>query len=195
MPDEGHVSRSPRGVPSQFHNRGRPTFYKGIKMRSRMEATAAALFDRFGASWEYEPMCFASEAGQYLPDFLVTGLIEDCLDDHCHADMAPVYVEIKPHGLIDKQVKQRMEIVWASDPTVGLLVLDPVEMVSWAAPYPDEFGRPWEPTETSAACWDTFPDGEDGDPFPGAMCGRLHIRLDPTALHNWWNPDAREPRK
>lgn len=157
MPDEGHVSGQSAGIPPEFHNRGRQTFYKGVKMRSRLEATAAALFDRFGAAWQYEPMCFASEAGQYLPDF-------------------------------------RVEIIWASEPGAGLFILDPVEMVSWAAPYADEFGRPWTPTETSAACWEVFPDEETGDPYPGAMCGRLHIRFDPTSLHNWWNPDARASR-
>lgn len=163
-------------------------------MRSRLEATAAALFDRFGAGWEYEPICFANEAGQYLPDFRVTGLIESCADDRCHVEMAPVYVEVKPHGLIDKQVRQRMEIVWASEPAAGLLMLDPVERVSWAAPFPDEFGRLWTPTGTSAACWVVHSDDEAEDGYPGAMCGRLHIRFDPTSLHNWWNPEAREAR-
>lgn len=47
----------------------RPTIYKGIEMRSRLEARFAAWMDRNEWEWAYEPECFATEEGQYLPDF------------------------------------------------------------------------------------------------------------------------------
>lgn len=50
----------------------RPTLYKGTQMRSRTEARFAAHLDQCGFPWAYEPVCFADERGQYLPDFEVT---------------------------------------------------------------------------------------------------------------------------
>jgi hypothetical protein len=49
----------------------RPTIYKGIQMRSRLEALYAQSLDSGGIEWEYEPQCFADEQGQYLPYFRV----------------------------------------------------------------------------------------------------------------------------
>lgn len=51
--------------------KARPTLYKGIQMRSRLEADYAAHLDRDGETWEYEPECFASQDGQWLPDFRI----------------------------------------------------------------------------------------------------------------------------
>lgn len=65
----------------------RLTVYRGIQMRSRLEAAWAEQFDALGETWEYEPRCFASEEGQYLPDFLLTG--------------PHVYVEVKPASFLD----------------------------------------------------------------------------------------------
>lgn len=48
---------------------GRATLYKGTLMRSRLEADYAGHLDRRGLLWEYEPVCFASDDGQWLPDF------------------------------------------------------------------------------------------------------------------------------
>lgn len=53
----------------------RPTVYNGIPMRSRMEAAFAAwLDDQDGVKWEYEPYALAGPGGQYLPDFVITGI-------------------------------------------------------------------------------------------------------------------------
>jgi hypothetical protein len=62
----------------------RITVYRGIEMRSRLEALAAAYLDRHGFAWEYEPICFAGMGGQYLPDFRVI-----------RPEKANVYLEIK----------------------------------------------------------------------------------------------------
>jgi hypothetical protein len=42
----------------------RPTTNRGVQMRSRLEARYAAWLDRHGFTWEYEPRCYATEAGQ-----------------------------------------------------------------------------------------------------------------------------------
>lgn len=109
----------------------RPTMYRGTLMRSRLEADYAAELDRRGLRWLYEPICFASDEGQWLPDFKVT-----------RPDGRPdVYVEVKPADLVSELVAapgapavhedpavlaiitplvQRMRIAWASEPSAAL---------------------------------------------------------------------------
>lgn len=65
---------------------GKPTAYKGITFRSRLEARWAAMFDLLGWAWEYEPEC----DGAYIPDFLLHGHGEDG---------GKVYVEVKPEAI------------------------------------------------------------------------------------------------
>lgn len=92
----------------------RPTTYKGIQMRSRLEADYASALDRDGETWKYEPKCFAGPNGQWLPDFRVG---------------VNVYIEVKPASLaiwdseaqvdvytrIDKILTQ-MTVTWLSEP-------------------------------------------------------------------------------
>lgn len=49
----------------------RPTTYRGIAMRSRLEARFAAFLDHCLVDWSYEPRAFRASAGEYLPDFQV----------------------------------------------------------------------------------------------------------------------------
>ena len=72
----------------------RPTTYKGVKMRSRLEAGYAMWADEIGLDWEYEPECFATEEGQYLPDFVLRSTM--VLWEGRRID---IYVEVKPHHL------------------------------------------------------------------------------------------------
>jgi hypothetical protein len=97
----------------------RATAYRGVEMRSRLEATWAAEFDAMVKDpiwhlkgWEYEPNCFASEQGQYLPDFKIT----------FDYDGDPTYVDIK--GVLDDPlpVMERMEIILASEPDATLQI-------------------------------------------------------------------------
>lgn len=53
--------------------KARPTTYRGIQMRSRLEARFAAGLDSLGARWVYEPRAFADGHAQYLPDFQIGG--------------------------------------------------------------------------------------------------------------------------
>ena len=50
-----------------------PTTYRGVRMRSRLEAEVAYLLDAMRCEWEYEPQSFLiPETGDhYLPDFRV----------------------------------------------------------------------------------------------------------------------------
>jgi hypothetical protein len=47
------------------------THYFGYKFRSRLEARWAVFFNCLGLKWEYEPECYKTSAGLYLPDFRV----------------------------------------------------------------------------------------------------------------------------
>jgi hypothetical protein len=115
----------------------RPTIYKGIQMRSRLEARTAAMFDAKGWDWQYEPVCFADDVDQYLPDFLLiderTGLRS--------------FWEIK--GRLDDPVpvRGRMEVIWSSEPEAELrLFVVSGEAAGFhigARHYGEEFGFPY----------------------------------------------------
>jgi hypothetical protein len=100
--------------------RARPTIYKGIQMRSRLEALFASTFDHLGWKWEYEPRAYASTAGQYLPDFLVDWPSKGS------TEIYPMYVETKG-GIFNGQEIQkflkRMEIILESEPDARLLLV------------------------------------------------------------------------
>lgn len=106
------------------HIPARPTVYKGIKMRSRLEADYASALDRDSVDWDYEPTCFAGPDGQWLPDFRIG---------------ASTYVEVKSAHLIvwdnreledvydrvDKILHQ-MTVAWQSEPKATL------QLVFWS---------------------------------------------------------------
>lgn len=46
-----------------------PTYYSGIKFRSRLEASYAMAFDEFKIRWAYEPEGYNIDKTNYLPDF------------------------------------------------------------------------------------------------------------------------------
>jgi hypothetical protein len=128
--------------------KGRPTLYKGIRMRSRLEADYAADLDRCGLTWEYEPECFAGDGLQWVPDFH-----ESNLDANGHGRDA--WVEIKPAVLMEREagvdhigridkILTRMSVAWLSKPDAWL------ELTFWVygegvAPFriAAEKGMPW----------------------------------------------------
>lgn len=59
---------------------GIPTLYRGVRMRSRLEARWARFFDALGWGWQYEPLDLAG----YIPDFVL------------RLDAGPLLVEVKP---------------------------------------------------------------------------------------------------
>lgn len=98
----------------------RPTLYKGIRMRSRLEANFAEFLDGRGDEWAYEPECFAGDGGQWLPDF---GLMP-ARGKHA------LYVEVKPAGFLQAwgdecharvtAIMRQMEIARQTDPKCNL---------------------------------------------------------------------------
>lgn len=90
--------------------KARPTVYRGIQMRSRLEATFAQGLDASGVRWEYEPRAYAGPAGQYLPDFQL------------FEREWPVFIEVRP--TIDRaySAMARMQIIWDSEPEARLSI-------------------------------------------------------------------------
>lgn len=127
----------------------RPTVYKGIQMRSRLEAGFAAWLDKHGLVWEYEPRAFAGEAGQYLPDFQLSGVRCSWL-----RDPATVYVETKPKKWSDwddvsieahENLMRRMGVIWESEPEAVLVLCSPGQLLvldKYASPN-DSDPYPW----------------------------------------------------
>lgn len=114
----------------RYELQARPTTYDGIQMRSRLEAQWAANWDSRKLDWSYEPQCFATASGQYLPDFAMRVPGESRL----------TFIEIKG-AVTDAQLQaaqQRMEIIWASIPSASLVLLvgEPGRCRSYAASAP-----------------------------------------------------------
>ena len=53
---------------------GIETKYGNTLFRSKLEASYAATFDKFGIVWSYEPEGYETDAGRYLPDFFLENL-------------------------------------------------------------------------------------------------------------------------
>lgn len=103
----------------------RPTLYKGIQMRSRLEAGYAQWLDSWDVDWTYEPQAFASEAGQYLPDFVLRG-VATLSAGRVGYDEGDIYVEVKPPNFADLDgLARRMDIIHASQPSAALVLERP----------------------------------------------------------------------
>lgn len=101
----------------------RPTTYRGIQMRSRLEARFARWLDlQVGGDdlpefeWEYEPRAYAGLGGQYLPDFVIRF--------HLQTELVAI-VEVKPTIPAALLALQRMQTVWESEPEAQLWVAIP----------------------------------------------------------------------
>lgn len=91
--------------------KARPTMYRGIQMRSRLEARIAAGLDDRGCDWEYEPAAYGGRGGQYLPDFLVRGTAA-----------GDIFLEVKPTVETALAVLPKMQIIRESIPDALLIV-------------------------------------------------------------------------
>lgn len=99
----------------------RPTIYNGIQMRSRLEAGFAAWLDRQNLEWQYEPQTFATQRGQYLPDFFVSNLpilIGETVR------WVPVYIELKPDAHVDlPRIQTQFAVILDNDPDMITILI------------------------------------------------------------------------
>lgn len=102
----------------------RPTVYKGIQMRSRLEADYASALDRDGETWAYEPACFAGPDGQWLPDFRIghDGICVEVKPAHLITWDTDSWLEV--YERVDKILRQ-MTVAWLSEPRT------PLQLVFW----------------------------------------------------------------
>jgi hypothetical protein len=86
------------------------TEYRGVLMRSRLEADFARHLDDMGANWTYEPAIYGPRGKGYLPDFQIER------PDGYH------FIEVKPTLAEVPLAKKRMEIIWNTHPDAVLIV-------------------------------------------------------------------------
>lgn len=97
----------------------RPTTYRGIPMRSRLEARFARYLDVTGADWKYEPRAYADATGDYLPDFEVTERRHHVFIE-LKREMDPELIE---NADVLARAMQRMEVILESEPDASLMVV------------------------------------------------------------------------
>lgn len=93
----------------------RPTTYKGIRMRSRLEASVAQWMDDNGWQWAYEPRAYAGSGGQYLPDFEILAI--DGIDI-----FRPYFLEVRPTLERAYEAMRQMQIILESEPRATLCI-------------------------------------------------------------------------
>lgn len=74
------------------------TMYAGVTFRSKLEAKWAVMLDTLGMRWEYEPKCFGTPEGGYLPDFFVKS-------------PSPFWIEVKGPEPIERDYVRAMYVV------------------------------------------------------------------------------------
>lgn len=114
----------------------RPTTYKGIRMRSRLEAKVAAVLDKWDVEWLYEPRAYANVKGQYLPDFQLLAR-EGRAFDHLN------FMEVRPTLEGAYRAMTQMAIIWDSEPDAFLIIHVP-DVLDFCAPGL-EHPRTWHP--------------------------------------------------
>lgn len=106
---------------------GKRTVVRGIPMRSRLEADFARHLDSHWIKWTYEPRPYFAKGKGYLPDFQVE------LGDR------PAFIEVKPSVFGAELAKDKMEIIWETEPTAFLVIVSGQECRWFAANH----GAPW----------------------------------------------------
>ncbi len=167
----------------------RPTTYNGIEMRSRLEAGYAAWLDQWGFNWEYEPRAFASDAGQYLPDFRLRDVPEARADGQ--AGSLDIYVEVKSAGAqVDMDaLGRRMQIIESStgfDQIKLLLEVPGLPPREWIRGSQDRPGSWHEVAWVYCVAWDDDPYGKQKYSEYLAIATVLGRDLAPWP-HGYWN--------
>jgi len=116
-----------------------PSFYAGVKFRSRMEARWARYFDLIGVEWEYEPEGYALPSGNYCPDFF-------CKFSNSRGVPTSFFVEVKPDHIGQRMVQQKLiELCQMTSEDVVCVVGNPSLKEHWCCskPYNEEFAKEW----------------------------------------------------
>lgn len=93
----------------------KPVTYRGVGMRSKLEADFAHHLDSLGIRWVYAPAIFGPRDAGYLPDFRLIR------DDGWH------FVELKPTLDQAEAAKTRIAIIWQTFPDAALIVVSAEE--------------------------------------------------------------------
>lgn len=117
--------------------KARKTLYKGVEMRSRLEAGFAQWCDQSCIPWEYEPHALGGEQGQWLPDFKLKVLWQ------CGGfELWHLYVEVKPKGWTETADAIRLSSYWRN------LAEKTSDFAKMIVATPDGlFEPPWEPDD------------------------------------------------
>lgn len=121
---------------SQPYIKAKPTTFKGVRMRSRLEAKWAARLDAEKIAWEYEPKLFRlfkGKGGGYLPDFY-------CKRQNCWIEVKGEHWQRvdKVHALARKLGSRGMVLIATAD---GQCWRVPPRWQSLAARKPAYVGR------------------------------------------------------
>lgn len=100
------------------NKQAKPTWYKNVLFRSKLEASWARIFDLMEIQWEYEPCKFSWSNGSYIPDFKVKIQSEDW------------FVEVKGYITPEWHIKLRRFVDNYIDKKINLII---VGTVPWGA--------------------------------------------------------------
>lgn len=87
----------------------RPTVYRDIRFRSRLEVRLAWYLDALGVDWTYEPRVYGPKGSRYLPDFEI-------------AVSPPIFIEVKPTLAEVQPAQAKMAVIWQEHPDAVLVV-------------------------------------------------------------------------
>lgn len=113
--------------------RPRPTYYQGVLMRSRLDATVAEWLDARMLKWEYEPAAHNRPGGTYLPDFRLPRV-------HIEGEVQVMHLEVKPHrpevqgGDWAGRLLREMESIWLAEPQARLAITSAHHDTYWRIP-------------------------------------------------------------
>lgn len=105
----------------------KPSEYRGIQMRSRLEVSFAKYLDRMGETWTYEPTIYGPVGRGYLPDFEIVSAVR------------PTFIEVKPTIAEAEQAKSKVAVIWETHPDALLIIACAEESLFYEA----LSGSPW----------------------------------------------------
>lgn len=112
----------------------RPTYYRGILMRSRLEVTVAEWLDARMVKWEYEPARHSGPGGTYLPDFRLPFVHIEGKPQVLHLEVKPLILAKQPPGKWVGPLLKSMEWIWQAEPQARLAVTSPHDDTYWRVP-------------------------------------------------------------